>query len=89
MVAYPHPDEPMATTTGELTVQLYDLEVAGLQLRRQARDQKRFARSASTWMVAHLRTCDPKDLDRMSRTDEFDPSALCESWRRDGDEGDK
>jgi hypothetical protein len=53
----------MATKTSELTVQLDDLEVAVLQLRRKARDQKRFARSASTWMVAHLRTWDPKDLD--------------------------
>jgi hypothetical protein len=66
----------MTTMTGELTVPPDDLEVAVLQLRRQARDQKRFARSASAWMVAHHRTCDPKDLDRMGRTDEFDPSAL-------------
>jgi hypothetical protein len=65
--------------TGELTVPPDDLEVAGLQFRRQARDQKRFVRSASTWMVAHHRTCDPKDLDRMSQTDDVLFYALCES----------
>jgi hypothetical protein len=69
----------MTTMTGELTVPPDDLEVAVLQLRRQARDQKRFSRSASAWMVAHHRTCDPKDLDRMSPADDFESSALCES----------